>query len=78
MFELFNSNLTFGNDPTDLKSIKMNGQIDLNGTSSIQLANNLTSIDVNDLGVPVVGPDHAATGWKSRVYKFLDILFCYC
>jgi hypothetical protein len=54
---MFNSNITIGNDPTSIETIKLNDQVDLNGTSSITLANNFTKVDANDLGIsPVIGP----------------------
>jgi len=70
-FQLFNTQVTLGNDPTSTQVIKVNDQVDLNGTSSIQLANNLTSIDVNDTSSlaisPIVGPheDFFNPGFKS-------------
>ena len=49
--QLFNTTITIGNNPTDVESIKINGQVDLNGTASIRLANNSTSVDARDFGV---------------------------
>lgn len=55
--ELFGTKVTIGNDPTTPASIILNGQIDINTGSTIQLANSSTIVDVNnDDGVPVIGP----------------------
>jgi hypothetical protein len=65
---LFNTNITIGNDPVSTEYIKLNDQVDLNGTSTIQLANNLTTIDASDIGVrPIAGPhsDFFNAGFKS-------------
>jgi hypothetical protein len=66
--QLFNTQVTLGNDPTSVQAIKINDQVDLSGTSSVQLANDHTSIDVNDIGaVTIVGPhdDIGNVGFKS-------------
>jgi hypothetical protein len=55
--QLFNTNVTIGNDPVSTEIIKLNDQVDLNGTSTIQLANNLTEVNATDIGVrPIAGP----------------------
>jgi Domain of unknown function (DUF4082) len=55
--QLFNTNITIGNDPVSPEFIKLNDQVDLNGTSAIILANNLTSVDATDIGLrPIAGP----------------------
>ena len=55
--ELFNTSVTIGNDPVSAETIKLNDQVDLNGTSSVVLANNLTTVDATDIGVrPIAGP----------------------
>jgi Domain of unknown function (DUF4082) len=55
--ELFNTSITIGNDPVSAEYIKLNDQVDLNGTSSVVLANNLTTVDATDIGVrPIAGP----------------------
>jgi Secretion system C-terminal sorting domain len=57
--ELFNTNITLGNDPVSMEYIKVNDQVDLNGTSTIVLANNLTTVDAINLGiVPVLAGPH--------------------
>jgi hypothetical protein len=66
--ELFNTNITIGNDPVSSEYIKLNDQVDLNGTSTVQLANNLTTVDATDLGAStVIGPhdDFFNPGFKS-------------
>jgi hypothetical protein len=55
--QLFNTSITIGNDLVSTEYIKLNDQVDLNGTSAIILANNLTEVDATDLGVtPIAGP----------------------
>ena len=61
--QLFNTNITIGNDPVSTENIKLNDQVDLNGTSSVVLANNLTTIDATDIGVN--------TNWRTS-YRFSD------
>jgi hypothetical protein len=56
--ELFNTNITIGNDPVSLEYIKLNDQVDLNGTSSIILANNLTTVDATNLGLSTIAGPH--------------------
>jgi Secretion system C-terminal sorting domain len=56
--ELFNTNITIGNDPVSLEYIKLNDQVDLNGTSSVILANNLTTVDATNLGVSTIAGPH--------------------
>ncbi len=56
--ELFNTSITIGNDPVSTENIKLNDQVDLNGTSSIVLANNLTTVDATDMGVTPIGGPH--------------------
>ena len=56
--ELFDTNITIGNDPVSPEYIKLNDQVDLNGTSSVILANNLTTVDAIDLGAQVLLRDH--------------------
>jgi hypothetical protein len=60
--ELFNTTVTIGNNPTDVESIKINGQIDLNGTASVQLANDFTEVDATDQGVLAVPGPHTEIG----------------
>jgi Domain of unknown function (DUF4082) len=60
--QLFNSSITLGNDPVSTEAIKLNDQLDLNGTSFVQLANNLTSIDANDNGTNVIQGPHQQVG----------------
>ncbi len=55
--EFFNSAFTLGNDPTSPESIAFNDQLDLNGTSSVQLAN--VNSEVTTSGIPgktILGP----------------------
>jgi hypothetical protein len=55
--QLFNSSITIGNDPVSSEYIKLNDQVDLNGSSAIILANNLTTVDATDIGLrPIAGP----------------------
>jgi hypothetical protein len=69
--ELFDSQITIGNDPTSTEVIKLNDQVDLNGTSSITLANDLTSVNAIDTTTasvnPIIGPheDFFNAGVKS-------------
>jgi hypothetical protein len=66
--ELFNTNITIGNDPVSTETIKLNDQVDLNGTSTIQMANNSTTINAIDFGAStIVGPheDFFNPGFKS-------------
>jgi hypothetical protein len=55
--ELFNTSITIGNDPVSAEYIKLNDQVDLNGTSAVVLANNLTTVDATDIGAStIIGP----------------------
>ncbi len=54
--QLFNSSITIGNDPVSTENIKLNDQVDLNGSSAVILANNLTEIDATNIGLPIAGP----------------------
>jgi hypothetical protein len=66
--ELFNSTITIGNDPSSTETIKLNDQVDLNGTSSITLANNSTTVNaINVFASTIVGPhdDFFNPGTKS-------------
>jgi hypothetical protein len=66
--QLFDTRVILGNDGVSTEAIKLNDQVDLNGTASVQLANDLTSIDANDIGaVTIVGPhdDFFNVGFKS-------------
>jgi hypothetical protein len=56
--ELFNTNITIGNDPVSIETIKLNDQVDLNGTSTIQLANNSTTINAIDFGASTIAGPH--------------------
>ena len=69
--QLTNTLITLGNDPTSTQVIKLNDQVDLNGTANVHLASIHTSVDANDtssLAVsPIVGPhdDFFNPGFKS-------------
>ncbi len=57
--EFFNSKFTLGNDPTSPETISFNDQLDLNGTSSIQLANQYSLVDAGNYGptkTTILGP----------------------
>jgi hypothetical protein len=60
--EFFNAVFTLGNDPSSPESISFNDQLDLNGTSSIQIANQFGSVNALEgvkttiLGPHTVGP----------------------
>ena len=54
--QLFNTNLLIANDPAAQISYKLNDQLDLNGTSSVQIGNNSSFIDANPVGNPIQGP----------------------
>jgi hypothetical protein len=55
--QLFNSTITIGNDPSTAETIFVNDQVQLNGTSSVQLANSQTVVNSNnDDGNTVIGP----------------------
>jgi Domain of unknown function (DUF4082)/Secretion system C-terminal sorting domain len=55
--QLFNTSITIGNDPVSQENIKLNDQVDLNGSAAIILANNLTAVDATDIGLrPIAGP----------------------
>jgi hypothetical protein len=55
--ELFNTSLLVGSDATTAATVFLNDQADLNGTSSVQLANVNCSINANnDDGNAVIGP----------------------
>jgi hypothetical protein len=56
--QLFNTNITIGNDPVSSEYIKLNDQVDLNGSSQIILANNLTTVDATNLGVSTIAGPH--------------------
>ncbi len=56
--ELFNTTITLGNNPVSPEYIKINDQVDLNGTSSIVLANNLTTLDATDVGASTIAGPH--------------------
>jgi hypothetical protein len=60
--QLFDTKVTIGNNPTDVESIKINGQIDLNGTAQVQLANSFTSVDARDFGVLAMPGPNAEIG----------------
>jgi hypothetical protein len=55
--QLFGSTIFLGNNPTSTENIFVNDQVDLDPTSSVQLANNLTSVNTNnDIGNIIIGP----------------------
>jgi hypothetical protein len=55
--QLFNSSITLGNNPVSTETIFVNDQVDLDPTSSVTLANNLTIVNANnDFGNVIVGP----------------------
>ena len=55
--QLFDTQIIVGSDATTAAQVVVNDQVDLNGTSSIQLANVNTSIDANNNGGnPISGP----------------------
>ena len=55
--QLFGSTIVLGNNPTAVESIFVNDQVDLDPSSSIQLANDHTLINTNnDIGDPFAGP----------------------
>jgi hypothetical protein len=55
--QLFNSTIVIGNDPVSIETIFVNDQVDLDPTSTIQLANSLTVVNTNnDAGNTVIGP----------------------
>jgi len=55
--EFFDSRFTLGNDPTSPESIAFNDQLDLNGTSSFQLANQFSSVTTSGIpGKTILGP----------------------
>jgi Domain of unknown function (DUF4082) len=54
--QLFNTSITIGNDPVSPEYIKLNDQVDLNGSSAIVLAKNLTTVEATNIGIPIVGP----------------------
>lgn len=60
--ELFNSMITLGNDPTSVEFITLNDQVDLNGTSSIVLANQFTTISAIDIGASTIAGPHFDIG----------------
>ncbi len=55
--QLFNTQIIVGSDATTAASVILNDQVDLNGTSSVQLANVNTFIDANNTALnPISGP----------------------
>jgi len=56
--ELFDTKITLGNNPVSSEYIKINDQVDLNGTASIVLANNLTTVDATDVGASTIAGPH--------------------
>jgi hypothetical protein len=55
--QLFASTITLGNNPTSTENIFVNDQVDLDPTSSVQLANDKTTVNANnDIANPIVGP----------------------
>ena len=56
--ELFNSSITIGNDPVSTENIILNDQVDLNGSSSVILANDLTTINATGVGVVHIAGPH--------------------
>ena len=56
--QLFNTNITIGNDPVSMEYIKLNDQVDLNGSSQVVLANNLTTVDAIDVGASTIAGPH--------------------
>jgi hypothetical protein len=55
--QLFNSSVLIGSDATTAASVILNDQVALNGTSSVQMANVNTEVNVNnDIGNPINGP----------------------
>src|SRR5580765_1166045 len=46
--QLFNSNITLGNNPVSTETIFVNDQVDLDPASSITLANDLTVVNANN------------------------------
>jgi hypothetical protein len=69
--QLFDTKIVLGNDPTATQVIKLNDQVDLNGTATVHLASIHTSVDANDTSSlaisPIVGPhdDFFNIGFKS-------------
>ncbi len=61
--QLNGSTLSVGNDPTSVETVFVNDQIDLDATSTVQLANATTIINANnDDGNTVLGPHVYFTG----------------
>jgi hypothetical protein len=55
--QLFNSTIIIGNNPTSVETIFVNDQVDLDPTSSVQLANSSTVVNTNnDANNTVIGP----------------------
>jgi hypothetical protein len=56
--ELNNVAVTMGNDPTSAENLFINSEVDLEGTTSIQLANGSTTINTNNdaFNTPTLGP----------------------
>jgi hypothetical protein len=56
--ELDNVTLTMGNDPTSAENLFVNAEVDMEGSTSVQLANNSSTINTNNdnFNTPILGP----------------------
>ncbi len=72
--QFFNAVFTLGNDPTSPEAIYFNDQIDLNGTSSIQLANQYSLVNTNNdiidggNGKTILGPHNVGPRTVAGIY----------